>query len=61
MDELIAKINDLSRKMKTVGLNEEELAERERLRKQYLQVFRNNFKQQLDNIEITDEKPTLPH
>jgi uncharacterized protein YnzC (UPF0291/DUF896 family) len=51
MDELIAKINDLSRKMKTVGLNEEE----------YLQVFRNNFKQQLDNIEITDEKPTLPH
>ncbi|WP_123040658.1 DUF896 domain-containing protein [Cohnella candidum] len=61
MEKLIARINELSRKHKTVGLNESELAERDRLRKEYLQVFKNNFKQQLDSIEWTDEKPSLPH
>jgi uncharacterized protein YnzC (UPF0291/DUF896 family) len=61
MEKLIARINELSRKHKTVGLNEEELAEREQLRGQYLQNFKKNFREQLDNIEWTDEKPTLPH
>lgn len=61
MEKLIARINELSRKNKTVGLNESELAERDRLRKEYLQVFKKNFKQQLDSIEWTDEKPSLPH
>ncbi|RXZ81878.1 DUF896 domain-containing protein [Paenibacillaceae bacterium] len=57
MEKLIARINDLSRKNKTVGLTNEELAERDELRKQYLNIFKNNFRNQLDAIEITDEKP----
>ncbi|MBW5448184.1 DUF896 domain-containing protein [Cohnella sp. CFH 77786] len=61
MDKLIARINELSRKHKSVGLNEEELAERAQLRQQYLQIFKKNFRQQLDSIEWTDEKPTLRH
>lgn len=55
MDELTARINELARKQKTVGLTPEETAERDRLRKQYLSRFRNNLKQQLDAIRWTDE------
>ncbi len=61
MDKLVARINELARKHKTVGLNDEELAERAMLRKQYLQIFKQNFRRQLDSIEWTDEKPTTLH
>lgn len=61
MERLIARINELARKHKTVGLSEAELAEREQLRKQYLQIFKTNFRRQLDSIEWTDEKSSLPH
>ncbi|MCM3629980.1 DUF896 domain-containing protein [Paenibacillus glycanilyticus] len=54
MEKIIARINELSRKNKTVGLTEEELAERDVLRKQYLDNFKRNFRQQLDSIEIVD-------
>lgn len=55
MEEIIARINELSRKNKTVGLTEEEIAERAVLRKQYLDNFKRNFRQQLDSIEIVDD------
>ncbi|QAY66049.1 DUF896 domain-containing protein [Paenibacillus protaetiae] len=55
MEQVIARINELSRKHKTVGLNEAELAERDELRKRYLENFRRNFRQQLDAIEIVDD------
>ncbi|WP_028561169.1 DUF896 domain-containing protein [Paenibacillus pinihumi] len=61
MEKLIARINELSRKNKSVGLTEEEKAERDMLRKQYLNIFKNNFRNQLDAIEWTDEKPPLKH
>jgi len=63
MDRLVARINELARKHKTVGLTEQETAERERLRRQYLTRFRSAFRQQLDRIEFTDEppKPHLKH
>jgi len=61
LDKLVARINELARKHKTVGLTEEEHAERDRLRKQYLQIFKNNFRMQLDSIEWTDERPSMPH
>jgi len=61
MEQLIARINELSRKHKSVGLSEAEIAERDRLRQQYLQIFKNNFRQQLDQIEWTDDKPSPPH
>lgn len=57
VDDLIARINELSRKNKSVGLSEEERVEREKLRKLYLERFRTNFRQQLDAIEWTDEEP----
>ncbi|MBB6638338.1 DUF896 domain-containing protein [Cohnella thailandensis] len=58
MDKLIERINELAHKHKTVGLTEEEQAERAKLRQQYLERFRQAFRQQLDNIEIVDEPPT---
>jgi uncharacterized protein YnzC (UPF0291/DUF896 family) len=61
MEKLVARINELARKHKTVGLNEEELAERATLRKQYLEIFKQNFRQQLDSIEWTDEKSRMIH
>lgn len=61
MDQLIKRINELSRKNKTVGLSETELAERDKLRKKYIEVFKGNFRRQLDNIEFTDEKPRELH
>lgn len=51
--KLIDRINYLSRKSKTDGLTETEKNEQQILRKQYLQEFRNNFKKQLDNLEVT--------
>ena len=61
MEKLIARINELSRKSKTTGLNEDELAEREPLRQQYLAIFKSNFRRQLDSIEWTDEQQRPPH
>lgn len=55
MDQLTARINELARKHKTVGLTPEETAERDRLRREYLARFRNNLKQQLDAIRWADD------
>ncbi len=53
MDELIARINELSRKSRTPeGLTYVEKAERELLRKDYLARFRASMKAQLDNTVI---------
>ncbi|WP_336786616.1 DUF896 domain-containing protein [Paenibacillus sp. MMO-177] len=57
MEEVIARINELSRKNKTVGLTDEEIAERAVLRQKYLENFKRNFRQQLDSIEIVDGDP----
>lgn len=55
IDELVARINELARKAKDGGLNEEELAERARLREIYLGNIRKNFRAQLETIEIVDK------
>jgi len=52
--EMIDRINELSRKKKSEGLTEEEAAEQKELYREYLAAFRANFKAQLDNIEIVD-------
>jgi uncharacterized protein YnzC (UPF0291/DUF896 family) len=61
VEKLINRINELSRKNKTEGLNESELAERDQLRQQYIAIFKQNFRQELDRIEFTDEIPTVKH
>ena len=53
--ELINKINELANKKKTVGLTEEEITLQKELRKQYLALFKEGLKQQLESIEIVDE------
>ena len=52
--KLIDKINELAKKQKTIGLNEEEKKLQHELRQEYLRLFREGFKQQLDAIEIVD-------
>lgn len=53
-EERIARINELAKKSKTEGLTEKEKKEQQKLRQEYLAIFRQNFKAQLDNIEIVD-------
>ncbi len=57
--DLINRINELSKKKKTEGLTPEEQAEQKALYKEYLQAFRANFKAQLDNIDVLDPKKVL--
>lgn len=52
----IDRINELAKRAKTVGLTDEEVAERDVLRKEYLAAIRENFRQTLDSIEIVDKK-----
>lgn len=52
VDEKIKRINELAKKAKTVGLNDDEKKEQEILRKEYIALFRKNLKAQLDNVEI---------
>ena len=51
----IERINALAKKAKTTGLTDAEIAERDALRKEYLNAIRQNFKQTLDSIEIIDK------
>lgn len=56
--EKIERINELARKKKTEGLNEEELAEQAALRKQYLDEFRESMRATLDNTYIREADGT---
>ncbi len=59
--ELIARINELARKKRSVGLSEEETAEQQKLRRIYLDGIRDQVKGMLDNIEVVDApKKTQP-
>ena len=53
--ERLKRINALANKAKTVGLTEEEIRERDVLRKEYLAAFRQNMMQQLDSVYLVDE------
>ncbi len=52
----IDRINELAKKAKTVGLTEEEIAERDILRREYIDGFKRSLTGQLDNMYIVDEK-----
>ena len=56
MNELIAKINFLANKKKTVGLTELELAEQAKLRQEYLALIRGQVKATLDRVVIVDQQ-----
>lgn len=54
--EKINRINELARKAKQTPLSEEELAERDALRQEYIRSVRQNLRAQLDNTWVVDEK-----
>lgn len=56
MDDVIARINVLARKAKTQGLTAEELAERDRLRRIYIDSVKANLVGQLENTYVVDDK-----
>lgn len=51
----IARINELAKKAKGCGLTDEEKAERDILRAEYIAAFRNNLSAELDNVVVVDE------
>ena len=58
MDFDVTRINELARKAKSVGLTEEEKEEQAKLRKAYIESFRNNMKATLENVYIVEEDGT---
>ena len=58
-EEKIARINELARKAKTVGLSDEEKVEQAKLRQEYIAVIRMNLRCQLDNIDIQEKDGTI--
>ncbi len=53
-NEIIKRINELAKKQKTTGLTEKEKTEQKKLREEYLKIFRQNMKQQIENITIVE-------
>lgn len=52
LNEVIARINELAHKAKAEGLNEEELIERDKLRRIYIDSVKANLVGQLENTYI---------
>ena len=52
--ELLARINELARKKRTVGLTEAELAEQKKLYAIYLAAIRGQVTDLLESIEFVD-------
>jgi len=52
MDEVIARINVLAKKAKAEGLTEEEITERDKLRRIYIDSVKANLVGQLENTYI---------
>lgn len=55
LQEKITRINELSRKAKTVGLTDEEKAEQQALRKEYIAEWKLGLQQTLDNTYVVDK------
>jgi len=58
MKDVIARINELAAKNKTVGLTAEELAERDKLRRIYIDSYKQNLVAQLENTYIVQPDGT---
>ena len=58
MDEVIARINTLAKKAKEQGLTEEEIAERDQLRRIYIDSVKANLVGQLENTYIVSPDGT---
>ena len=58
INEVIARINELAKKAKTEGLTEEEIVERDKLRRIYIDNVKANLIGQLDNTYIVEPDGT---
>ena len=56
LNDTIARINELAKKAKTEGLTPEELTERDKLRRIYIDSVKANLMGHLDNTYVVDEK-----
>ena len=56
IQETINRINELAKKAKTEGLTPEETAERDKLRRIYIDSVKANLVGQLENTYVVDEK-----
>jgi len=54
---IIERINELSKKQRSIGLEEWERAEREALRQEYLMFIRGQVKDTLSKVQIRDDSP----
>ena len=58
-NEKIARINELAHKSKTTGLTEAEKAERQALRREYLDDIKASLRAQLNNTSIQEPDDTI--
>lgn len=58
MDEVIARINELAHKAKAAGLTEEETAERDKLRRIYIDSVKASLVGHLENTYIVQPDGT---
>jgi len=58
-EQKIARINELYHKSKAEGLSNEEKAEQQALRQEYLEAIRNNMRATLDNVSIKNPDGTI--
>ena len=58
-NEKIARINELAHKSKTTGLTEAEKAERQALRREYLDDIKASLRAQLNNPSIQEPDGTI--
>lgn len=56
MEDIVKRINELARKAKAEGLTDDELEERNELRKKYIDSFRASMRNQLDNIKFVEDE-----
>lgn len=52
----IARINELSKKKKTVGLTGEEKVEQAKLREEYIESFRRSVRHHVEGIKLVDDE-----
>lgn len=55
MEKLLKRINELAKKSREEGLNEEEKAEQAVLRREYINKFRQGMENTLSNVYIMDK------
>lgn len=55
LNDTIARINELAKKAKTEGLTPEEIVERDKLRRIYIDSVKADLIGQLDNTYIVDQ------